>query len=130
MRPFSKFYKIAFISISVISILSFSACYKEGNGGKSIVNGYVSHHSHRIPGSTVYIKYGAVEFPGTDVSKYDASVTADATAHYEFKDLRKGEYYLYGVGYDNAIQEIVSGGTGVKLKYNKATTSDIPVTEH
>ncbi len=111
-------------------MFAFSSCYKEGNGGKSIVNGYVSHHSHKIPGATVYIKYGAVEFPGTDVSKYDASVTADAAAHYEIKDLRKGEYYLYGVGYDNSIMEIVSGGIGIKLKYNKVTTTDIPVTEH
>lgn len=129
MRSFSKIYKITLISISVISMLAFSACYKEGRGGKSIVNGYVSHHGHKVGNSTVYIKYDAVEFPGTDVSKYNASVTADANGRYEFKDLRKGVYYLYGVGYDNAIQEIVSGGTGVKLKYNKAATTDIPVTE-
>lgn len=129
MRFFSKFYKIALISILVISLFVFSSCYKEGNGGKSIVNGYVSHHSHRVPTATVYIKYDAVEFPGNDVSKYDASVTADATAHFEFKDLRKGDYYLYAVGYDNSIMETVSGGTGIKLKYNKATSTDIPVTE-
>lgn len=129
MRSFSKFYKIALISISVFSLFAFSSCYKEGNGGKSSVNGYVSHHSHRVAGATVYIKYGVVEFPGNDVSKYDASVTADANAHYEFKDLRKGEYYLYGIGYDNSIMETVAGGIGTKLKYNKATTTDVPVTE-
>ena len=129
MKFFLDFYKITLVSISLISLVALSACYKEGNGGKSVVNGFVSHHSHRVPNAIVYIKYGAIEFPGTDVSKYDASITADANAHYEFKDLRKGDYYLYGVGYDNAIMENVSGGIGIKLKYNKTTTSDIPVTE-
>lgn len=118
-----------FIGFSIISLLAISSCYKEGNGGKSSVNGYVAHHSHPIPNAIVYIKYGAVEFPGTDVAKYNASVTADGSAHYEIKDLRKGDYYLYAVGYDNSIMETVTGGIGVKLKYNKVTSADIPVTE-
>ncbi|MDO9186308.1 MAG: hypothetical protein Q7W13_09880 [Bacteroidia bacterium] len=129
MRFFFKFYKITLISISVFSVFAFSSCYKEGSGGKSGVNGNVSHHGHLVANAIVYIKYDAVEFPGADVSKYNASVTADANGHYEFKDLRKGVYYLYAVGYDNSIMETVTGGTGIKLKYNKATSSDIPVLE-
>lgn len=129
MRFFLEFYKITLVNISIISVLVLSSCYKEGSGGKSSVNGYVSHHGHMVANAIVYIKYDAVEFPGADVSKYNASVTADANGHYEFKDLRKGGYYLYGTGYDNSIMETVSGGTGIKLKYNKASTTDIPVTE-
>lgn len=129
MLFFLKFYKTALISISVFSVFAFGSCYKEGNGGKSGVNGNVSHHGHLVANAIVYIKYDAVEFPGADVSKYNASVTADANGHYEFKDLRKGVYYLYAVGYDNSIMETVTGGTGIKLKYNKATSSDIPVLE-
>ena len=106
-----------------------SGCYKEGLGGKSTVNGYVSHHSHHIPNAIVYIKYDATEFPGTDVSKYDASITADANAYYEFNELRKGDYYIYAVGYDKTILANVIGGVGVKLKYNKTTISNVPVTE-
>jgi len=129
MLFFSKLYKITLISISVFSVLAFSSCYKEGSGGKSSVNGNVSHHGHLVANAIVYIKYDAVEFPGTDVSKYNASVTANANGHYEFKDLRKGVYYLFAVGFDNSIMETVTGGTGIKLKYNKATSSDIPVVE-
>lgn len=129
MRFFFKIYKITLISISVFSVFAFSSCYKEGIGGKSGVNGNVSHHGHLVANAIVYIKYDAVEFPGADVSKYNASVTADANGHYEFKDLRKGVYYLYAVGYDNSIMETVTGGTGIKLKYNKTTSSDIPVLE-
>lgn len=110
-------------------VLFFSACHKEGTGGKSSVSGSVKHHDKLIPNSVVYIKYGSTEFPGTDVSKYDASFPTGADAHYEFKDLRKGDYYLYGFGYDNAIMGTVSGGVGIKLKYNKAIVTDIPVTE-
>ena len=105
------------------------SCYKEGTGGKSNISGYVMHHSKLIPNAVVYIKYGAKEFPGTDVAAYDQSITADANAHYEFTDLRKGDYFLYGVGFDNSGPYTVVGGIAVKLKYNKTTTTDIPVTE-
>ncbi|MES2592693.1 MAG: hypothetical protein V4608_12480 [Bacteroidota bacterium] len=117
------------ITLLCFCILVFSSCTKEGPGGKSAVNGYVSHHNHKIANAVVYIKYDATEFPGADVSVYDASVTADATGYYLIKDLEKGNYYLYGAGYDNAILENVVGGIGVKLKRNKTTTTDIPVTE-
>jgi hypothetical protein len=124
-----KLKSIAVLSLLFVLSVSITSCRKEGTGGKSSVSGSVKHHSKLIPNAVVYIKYGATEFPGSNVALYDASVTADANAHYEFKDLRKGDYYLYGVGYDNTIMEIVSGGVGAKLKYNKETTADVPVTE-
>ena len=122
-------YKIFLSCLFVIVIITTNSCYKEGTGGKSSIAGTVYHHDRPIPNCVVYIKYGAVEFPGTDVSKYDASVTADASAHYEFHDLRRGDYYLYGVGFDNAGPFPVSGGIGIKLKYNKTLNTDVPVTE-
>ncbi len=115
--------------ICFVVVITFFSCHKEGTGGKSSVSGTVKHHSAPIPNCRVYIKYGATEFPGTDVSKYDASVTADAAAHYEFKDLEPGDYFLYGVGYDPTGPYDVTGGIHVKLKRNKALASDVPVTE-
>lgn len=120
--------KIILPGLLLFSVLFYS-CRKEGTGGKSSVNGNVYHHSQPIPAAIVYIKYDATEFPGGDVSVYDNHVTADANAHFEFKDLRKGDYFLYAVGYDNSILSAVKGGVGIKLKYNKALTSNIPVTE-
>jgi hypothetical protein len=117
-----------FIPIILILFIT-SSCTKEGTGGSSTVNGTVLHHSDPIPNCVVYIKYDAKEFPGTNTSLYDASVTADINAHYEFKGLRDGDYYLYGVGYDDGIAETVTGGIGVHLTYNKTTTTNIPVTE-
>ena len=129
MSFFSIFHKPAFIAVMIGILLGTASCYKEGTGGKSSVSGTVYHHTRPIPSCVVYIKYGATEFPGTDVSVYDASVAVDANAHYEFAGLRKGDYFLYGVGYDNAGPYTVTGGVGVKLKYNKSTTTDVPVTE-
>ena len=114
-----------------ILLLSFaftiSSCKKEGIGGKSKVSGNVKHHTKLIPNAIVYIKYGAKEFPGADVSIYDDQVTADTNAHFEFDGLQKGDYYLYGVGIDGS--NIVVGGIGVKLRRNEDLESDVPVTE-
>ena len=126
MKHFIKFCKVVVV---IVFITTVSSCHKEGGGGKSTVNGYVTHHGKVIPHAIVYIKYGATEFPGADVSSYDASLTTDVYSHYEFDDLRMGNYYLYGLGYDNDIMQTVAGGVGVKLKYDKTTHIDVPVTE-
>jgi len=121
-------FKIRYVSLILLSLLFYS-CHKEGIGGKSSLDGTVYHHSKPIPNAIVYIKYGATDFPGTNVSSYDDHTTADASAKYQFDNLRKGNYYLYGVGYDDAIFATVSGGVAIKLKYNKSASTDVPVTE-
>lgn len=128
MKAFLKFSKI-FFACAVSILLALTSCRKEGIGGKSKVSGYVKHHGNIIPNAVVYIKYGATEFPGTDLSDYNFSFTTGSDAYYQFKDLRKGDYYLYSVGYDNSIAQEVRGGIAIKLKYNKAITIDVPVTE-
>ncbi len=120
--------QILFI-LSFLILLITTACKKEGTGGKSSVKGYVKHHSVLIPNARVYIKYGAKDFPGSDVSAYDSNVPADANGYYEIKDLQKGDYYLYGVGYDPNISENVFGGLPIKLRSKESITSDIAVVE-
>jgi hypothetical protein len=126
MNPVLNFCKISFI---ILLMIVSASCHKEGTGGKSSVSGGVYHHSKLIPYSRVFIKYGATDFPGTDTTTYDDHVTSDVNAHYQFKDLRIGNYFLYGVGYDLAGPYIVTGGVGIKLSYNKSSTTDVPVTE-
>lgn len=118
-----------FFCLAATLVFSFGSCKKEGTGGKSSVSGNVKHHSKLIPNAIVYIKYGATEFPGVDISLYDDQITSDTNAHYEFKELQKGDYYLYGVGTDLAGPYNVSGGIGIKLKRNESITIDVPVTE-
>ena len=125
MRNSAKYLILLVVSVSFI----FTACHKEGIGGKSSVSGGVFHHEKPIPNAVVYIKYGATDFPGADVTTYDDHTTADANANYEFHNLRMGNYYLYGVGWDNSISSTVTGGISVKLKYNKSYSTDVPVVE-
>ena len=106
------------------------ACTKPGPGGKGSIKGFIKHHDKPIPSSVVYIKYGATESPGTNVTYYDESVNTDANANYEFPDLKKGAYYLFGVGFDSAIGKPVSGGVPVVIKSKTETVeTDVPVTE-
>lgn len=115
--------------LGLLGLLAFAACKEEGPGGSSEIAFHVLHHETEIPFAMVYIKYGSKEFPGTDPSAYDDSTMTDAVAHGHFHDLVKGDYYLYGVGFDSSISEVVVGGIPVNLG-NKATLEvDIPVTE-
>ena len=107
-----------------------ASCHKEGPGGKAVIKGLVKHHSKSIPGAVVYIKYGVKESPGTNVTYYDASVTADTSANYSFVDLKRGDYYLFSIGYDSSIVNTVSGGIPVEIKSKTENVeTDVPVTE-
>jgi hypothetical protein len=106
-----------------------SGCKKEGIGGSSTIAAHVKHHESIIPFAKVYIKYGAKEFPGTTLTAYDDSLQTDAEAHGHFEDLVKGDYYLYGIGYDSAISSVVTGGIAVKLPNKEELEVDVPVTE-
>jgi len=123
--------KNLFLVSALLTILSFSSCKKNELGGKSSIKGKVSHHEKAIAYATVYIKFDSKESAGTDVSKYDTKVQADANGNYEFPSLYKGNYYLYAVGEDLAVPPpyIVFGGVPVKLTKKESISIDIPVTE-
>lgn len=117
-------------TLLLLSVFLYTGCTKEGPRGKAAINGMVLHHNDPIPGAVVYINYGATEFPGTDITQYHASVTADQNAYFEFPDLKKGDYYLFAVGFDSSIVETVFGGVPVKIKSKTETvTVNIPVVE-
>jgi len=119
--------KIFYLLFSISFLFS---CSKEGPGGKATIHGLVKHYGAPIPGADVYIKYGAKESPGTNITYYDASVAADANAYYEFVDLKKGDYYLFSVGFDSTYAQVVIGGVPVKIKSKTETVeADVPVTE-
>jgi hypothetical protein len=127
-------FKTIFKTALITAIIIFpAACKKNGTGGKSTVQGKVKHHGLTIPGAMVYIKYDATDFPGADISVYDASVQASSsTGQYEFTDLLPGNYYIYGVGYDSTISEAVFGGTALKIKYSERKETlelNVPVVE-
>ncbi len=127
--------KKSFLAFIVIAFV-FVACKKNQTGGEAELSCTVAHHGKLIPASKIYIKYGAKESPGTDVSKYDAEYTTgiigETRAHTHIHDLRYGNYYLYAIGYDSAISMPVSGGIPVSIKWKERKEEkeiEVPVTE-
>ena len=127
-------------TLLAVFIITFSSCSKEedtpiieeaGVGGNAWINGHVMHHDDAIVNAIVYIKYGATELPGIDPSLYDDHDTSSASdAHYNFNDLKKGNYYLFATGYDSSCACDVFGGTPTKIVSDMETVEiNVPVTE-
>jgi hypothetical protein len=108
----------------------FLSCKKNQLGGKSTISGKVMHHSKVIANAAVFIKFKATEFPGADTTLYDAKVRADGNGNYSIK-CYKGDYYLYGFGFDYAIPAPyhVVGGLHVNIRNNENVNTDVAVTE-
>jgi hypothetical protein len=118
----------------LLFVIIISACTKAGTGGNNTLYAYPFHHAKPIPNATIYIKYGAKTFPGTDVSAYDdnkvAMVYAGENPHAIFTGLNKGYYFLYGVGFDSALGLPVTGGIPMQItKKSGETDIDVPITE-
>ncbi|MBL7931557.1 MAG: hypothetical protein JNL60_06640 [Bacteroidia bacterium] len=117
--------------VLLLFVLSLAvSCKKNQLGGKSSVHGKVAHHSRVIPYATVFIKFNAKEFPGEDTTVYDDKVRADVNGEYSFK-CYKGDYYLYGYGFDYAIAapHIVVGGTPVRVHSRDDIEIEVAVSE-
>ena len=117
-----------------VLVATTSSCKKNGTGGEAEIGCHVKHHGILIPGARIYIKYGAKEFPGKDVSVYDdnkvTGTVGESKAHTHFTNLLRGNYYLYSIGYDSAISKTVSGGIPVEIKdSHEHLEIDVPVTE-
>jgi len=124
---------VQLIAICLLLVFSVS-CKRDGAGGDAEISVHVKHHDNLIPGAKVYIKYGAKDFPGSDVSQYndskEAGTVGHSKGHTHFPNLLKGDYYLYSVAYDSSISMQVSGGIYVKIKKKgEEIETDVPVTE-
>lgn len=119
--------------VLMVTALAFFGCKKNQLGGKSNIKGKVAHHGVAIPYAKVYIKFNAADFPGEDVSKYDATLDADHNGNFLVSNIYRGQYYFYAVGVDPALgttNNIVKGGIALKVKMFKEITGfEVPVTE-
>lgn len=109
--------------------LFWSGCVEEGPGGTARIDGVTAHHADPIPNAKLYIQYGSLLSPGIDPDLYDDSTTSNSNAEFEFTGLQKGDYYVFGIGFDSAIGQTVRAGIPVSLKSGESADVIVPVTE-
>lgn len=86
------------------------------------------HHGQSIKECIVYIKYGTKDKPAS----YDDSMKCVMTRGVPvatFRNLRTGNYYIYGRGFDPSIGENVEGGISLPIHTNYDYVYDLSVTE-
>ena len=124
------------ISLLVLAVSGVAAsCERDdnteiaGKGGSNTLTVTAKHHGDVIQDCMIYIKYNTLDAPAS----YDDSakcVSADGTSKATFTNLKKGKYYLYGVGYDPGIAREVKGGAPYTITADNQTLHyDVPVTE-
>lgn len=130
--------KITFKKSSLLLCFAFAtlfslSCKKAGLGGSATIVAFPKHHGAPIYGATVYVKFNAKDFPGSSISSYDATFVGEPDEdHVHLKELKKGDYYFYAVGYDSSISEMVYGGQPFTIKRKDRSDEqdiDIAVTE-
>ena len=121
-----------FLIVFGLIFLTFTfACKKAGTGGANTFVISPEHHGTPIKGATAYIKFDTKEQPGTDLSAYDLVQVGEMTEdHIHVEGMKPGKYYIYCVGYDSTIFQLVSGGIPITIKSKSGETLiNVPVTE-
>ncbi|MBK9451603.1 MAG: hypothetical protein IPN95_19760 [Bacteroidetes bacterium] len=113
--------------------ITYSACKKckAGDDGTLTIVAFPRHHGADTKPLWAYVKFDAQEFPGTDSNSYDLVIKGDSTEnHIELPNLNCGNYFIYEIAYDPAIQAIVTGGIPYSTEETIGEVNvDIPVTE-
>lgn len=105
---------------------------KAGKGGEATLKVTPQHHGNNIEQCVIYLKYNSSTPPSETTEGYDeqASVAMeDGKPVATFTKLRKGKYYIYGLGYDPSISKDVKGGIPYQITTETALTINVPVTE-
>ena len=106
--------------------------YIGGKGGNGILKITPRHHGAQIDSCTVYIKYNSVDAPSD--AKYDDSavcVLAGGIPVATISGLKRGNYYLYGYGWDPSLSPPahVKGGLPYVLNDETSQTVALAVSE-
>lgn len=122
--------KIAFTACVATLLLS---CKKNNEGGKAEIHARITHNFTPVNAATLYVKYGTQKCPSDIESNCDLKIMGEEMDnHVHVENMRYGEYYIYAVGFDSTISQIVKGGVAVKIKWSERKQTidvDIPVVE-
>ena len=118
--------------IICILIIGLNCCKKGDIGGDATITAVVFHHAKPINLPTIYVKFDAKDLPKDPTNNYDLKLEGKHENHVHIKELRYGNYFIYGVGFDSTIMQTVTGGIPVTIKWKdrkKETQVNVAVTE-
>lgn len=112
------------------------SCTYGGLGGNTTIVAKPQHHGATIYNladysDSAYVKFDAINSPGTDLSQYDLKLAGDSGEdHVHIEGLKPGKYYIYMAGFDTSINERVRGGIPINLTQSSGELElVVPVTE-
>jgi hypothetical protein len=126
---------IAFLASFIFAV---SSCKKAGTDGDATVVVFAQHHGRTIPNhagypDSVYVKFNATDLPSDPTRNYDAVFVGEVGEdHIHCENLHTGKYFLFATGWDTTINQRVSGGIAIKIKYKdrkQEIDQNVPVTE-
>lgn len=102
-----------------------------GTGGNANLKVVAQHHSLSIDSGTIYIKFNTLDAPSDGVYDLTQSFSSSSTgnAFTIFNGLKKGDYYIYGTGWDPSISNQVKGGIPYTVESETELSIIVPVTE-
>lgn len=123
-----------FCLMSIASLLFTISCNRKdkdevaGKGGNAILKITPQHHGQDIDSCKVYIKYNTLDAANSyDDSAWVIQVNERPVAM--FSGLKKGNYYVFGKGWDPSIVQNVKGGIPYTITEEKTLEITLPVTE-
>ncbi len=120
--------------MSIAAMLLITACERKetvivgGKGGNATLKVTPQHHGDNIDSCTIYLKYNVQDKP----SSYDEEVKCvmeNGKPVATFTNLNKGNYYVYGKGWDPGIEQEVAGGIPYTITEEATKEITVPVTE-
>lgn len=121
------------VVLAVLAFFTLTSCERKeddiaGKGGNTTLKVTPQHHGDNIDSCTIFLKYNAQDLP----SSYDEEVTCiqeNGKPVATFSNLKKGEYYVYGSGWDPDINQAVVGGIPYTITEDGTLNITVPVTE-
>lgn len=118
--------------------IAFTACKKDegdkntaGKGGNATLKVTTKHHSQNIDSCMVYLRYNAKTGPLNNIGYDDSMMVVQENGQpiATFTNLKAGQYFLYGRGYDPFIAAEVVGGIPYQIKDENTQSLVLAVTE-
>lgn len=118
------------ISLIFLLLVQYSCKKKEraGYGGNASLKLSAMHHGEILDSVTFYVKFNSSDAPSDNSYDFTQSVkSGDSTV--SISGLKKGDYYIYALGYDADIFESVKGGVPYTIEEEKQIEVTVAVSE-